>query len=152
MYKATKQWQPNRYMQKLVGDGILYFFVNVVYQIDYVLGFVANPTSKFAFFVSGFIYVAFYILIPRFIISIRELYDHDIRGRFHIDTGFGLVSRSNAGPDTTMSMMVFVDVNQGPEVEGATDNSHDLGMDRVRGPGMNNRSPLEPEPGCSSRV
>ncbi|KAF8126715.1 hypothetical protein EV363DRAFT_1173759 [Boletus edulis] len=29
MYKATKQWQPNRYMQKLVADGILYFFVYV---------------------------------------------------------------------------------------------------------------------------
>ncbi|KAF8139871.1 hypothetical protein EV363DRAFT_1152121 [Boletus edulis] len=29
MYKATKKWQPNRYMQKLVRDGILYFFVYV---------------------------------------------------------------------------------------------------------------------------
>ncbi|KAF8452865.1 hypothetical protein L210DRAFT_3639310 [Boletus edulis BED1] len=30
MYKATKQWQPNQYMQKLVGDGILYFIVYVL--------------------------------------------------------------------------------------------------------------------------
>ncbi|KAF8122286.1 hypothetical protein EV363DRAFT_1106998, partial [Boletus edulis] len=30
MYKATKQWQPNRYMQKLVGDGVLYFIVYVL--------------------------------------------------------------------------------------------------------------------------
>ncbi|KAF8119664.1 hypothetical protein EV363DRAFT_1196382 [Boletus edulis] len=29
MYKATKQWQPNRYMQKLVKDGIFYFIVYV---------------------------------------------------------------------------------------------------------------------------
>ena len=25
MYKATKQWQPNKYMQQLMADGILYF-------------------------------------------------------------------------------------------------------------------------------
>ncbi|KAF8122281.1 hypothetical protein EV363DRAFT_1182873 [Boletus edulis] len=29
MYKATKQWQPNRYMQKLAKDGILYLIVYV---------------------------------------------------------------------------------------------------------------------------
>ncbi|KAF8126721.1 hypothetical protein EV363DRAFT_1173548 [Boletus edulis] len=30
IYKATKKWQPNQYMQKLVGDGILYFIVYVL--------------------------------------------------------------------------------------------------------------------------
>ena len=29
MYRATKQWQPNRYMQLLVRDGILYFLLYV---------------------------------------------------------------------------------------------------------------------------
>ena len=29
MYKATKQWQPNRYMQRLVRDGIFYFLAYV---------------------------------------------------------------------------------------------------------------------------
>ena len=29
MHKATKQWQPNKYMQQLVRDGVLYFFVYV---------------------------------------------------------------------------------------------------------------------------
>ncbi|KAN0080135.1 hypothetical protein V8E55_009701 [Tylopilus felleus] len=29
MYKATKQWQPNRYMQQFVTDGVLYFLVYV---------------------------------------------------------------------------------------------------------------------------
>jgi hypothetical protein len=28
-YKATKQWQPNRYMQQFVKDGILYFLAYV---------------------------------------------------------------------------------------------------------------------------
>ena len=29
MYRATKQWQPNRYMPLLVRDGVLYFLVYV---------------------------------------------------------------------------------------------------------------------------
>ena len=29
LYKATKQWQPNRYMQQFVKDGIIYFLVYV---------------------------------------------------------------------------------------------------------------------------
>ena len=29
MYKATKQWQPNRYMRLLMKDGIIYFFTYV---------------------------------------------------------------------------------------------------------------------------
>jgi hypothetical protein len=29
MYRATKEWQPNHYMQLFVKDGILYFFVYV---------------------------------------------------------------------------------------------------------------------------
>ena len=29
MYKATKKWQPNHYMQQFVKDGILYFLVYV---------------------------------------------------------------------------------------------------------------------------
>ena len=29
MYKATKQWQPNKYLQQLVTDGIVYFLVYV---------------------------------------------------------------------------------------------------------------------------
>ncbi|KAF8125313.1 hypothetical protein EV363DRAFT_1104055, partial [Boletus edulis] len=29
LFKATKQWQPNQYMQKLVKDGIIYFVVYV---------------------------------------------------------------------------------------------------------------------------
>ena len=31
MYKATKQWQPNHYMQHLVKDGSLYFLAYVVH-------------------------------------------------------------------------------------------------------------------------
>jgi hypothetical protein len=33
MYKATKQWQPNRYIQQFVKDGIVYFFTYVLFII-----------------------------------------------------------------------------------------------------------------------
>ncbi|KAF8452882.1 hypothetical protein L210DRAFT_3519884 [Boletus edulis BED1] len=117
MYKATKQWRPNRYMQKLVSDGIIYFVVNVFYHITGLLALVSNNDSLF---LDTFSYIIFYPLIPRFIISIRELYDRDIHGRLHIDTGFGVQLRSNVGLDTTVSAMVFADESQAREVEGDT--------------------------------
>ncbi|KAF8126706.1 hypothetical protein EV363DRAFT_1173908, partial [Boletus edulis] len=135
--KATKQWQPNRYMQKLVGDGILYFIVNVLYQIIGVLG-AQNPITALFLIIS--LMVIFYTLIPRFIIGIRELYACDIRrGCFHIDTGFGVQSRSNAGLDTTVSAIVFMDGHQGPEVEG---DAGDLELGRVYTSGLNEDSPI----------
>ncbi|KAF8440000.1 hypothetical protein L210DRAFT_3541406 [Boletus edulis BED1] len=142
MYKVTKQWQPNRYMQKLVGDGILYFIMNIIFQVDLLALFTTPTDSTVRDFLDVFLHIIFYTLIPRFIISIRELHDHAIPGRFHIDTGFGVVSQSNAGPDTTMSAMVFVGGNQGPEAEGGTSNSSDLETGRVHGSGLNEDSPI----------
>ncbi|KAF8126736.1 hypothetical protein EV363DRAFT_562203 [Boletus edulis] len=102
MYKATKQWQPNQYMQKLVGDGILYFIVNVSYQSYIVFILIAAQTSITTLFLTVSLFLTlYYTLIPRLVISIRELYDRDIHRRFHIDTGFGVVSGLNAGQDTT---------------------------------------------------
>ncbi|KAF8126726.1 hypothetical protein EV363DRAFT_561121 [Boletus edulis] len=86
VYKATKQWQSNRYMQQLLRDGILYFVMNVVND---VVGLVRDPTYNASFFLDPFVFISFSTLVPRFIIGIRELYDRDIRGHFDIDTGFG---------------------------------------------------------------
>jgi len=151
MYKATKQWQPNRYMQKLVKDGILYFIVNVLFQTIDLLEGTGFSTGNTYLLLAGLICIAFYTLIHRFVISIRELYDRDIRGRFHIDTGFGMQSRSNASLDATMSAMVFMDGNQGAEAEGDTNKSGDLQveMDRVHRSRLHESSPSEPG---SSRV
>ncbi|KAF8427615.1 hypothetical protein L210DRAFT_3565041 [Boletus edulis BED1] len=149
MYRATKQWQPNRYIQQLVRDGILYFFVktyrNALYQVYVVSGLGAVATMNAQLVLSTFPFIIFYVLVPRFIISIRELYHRDIHGRrSHVDTGFGVQSRSSAGPDATVSAMVFVDGNQGPEVEGGTNSLGDLetgrsvhgsGLDEVTSPG-----------------
>ncbi|KAF8452898.1 hypothetical protein L210DRAFT_3639341 [Boletus edulis BED1] len=114
---------------------------NVLYQIIGVLG-AQNPITALFLIIS--LMITFYTLIPRFIIGIRELYACDIRrGRFHIDTGFGVQSRSNASLDMTVSAIVSMDVgHQGPEVEGDTDNSGDLELGRVHGSGLNEDSPI----------
>ncbi|KAF8131228.1 hypothetical protein EV363DRAFT_1332136 [Boletus edulis] len=134
MYKATKLWQPNHYMRKLVKDGILYFVVNVLFQIVDLLTVAGFPGSLDNIFITtflqAFVSITFYIAIPRFIISIRELYDRDIHRGFHIDTGFGVQSRSNAGADATVSAIVFEDGNQSSEVAGDTVTSADLEMGR----------------------
>lgn len=59
--------------------------------------------------------------MPRFIISVRELYDRDSRGRVYgIDSGFGVVSQHDAGQDATVSGIAFADNEAGGDqsVEG----------------------------------
>ncbi|KAF8126691.1 hypothetical protein EV363DRAFT_1347117 [Boletus edulis] len=143
MYKATKQWKPNHYMQQLVGDGILYFLVNVLFQVNDVINLGGNPSTDTSLFLNVFAYISFYTLIPRFIISIRELYDRDTRRCVHVDTGFGVQSQSlTMGLDTTVSAMVFIDGNQGPEAEDGMDHAGDLEMAcRMHGSGLNEDAP-----------
>ena len=43
MYKATKEWQPNRYMQLFARDGILYFLVYVSPFPFLSVPFVSSP-------------------------------------------------------------------------------------------------------------
>ncbi|KAF8427647.1 hypothetical protein L210DRAFT_3508914 [Boletus edulis BED1] len=137
LYKATKQWQPNRYVQQLVSDGIIYFALNVLYQIlDYVVfNDIGVPTTNASLILVASGYILYCTLVPRFTIGIRELYDRDISGRFHIDTGFGVLSQLNVDLDTTVSAVVF-GVNQGLGVEG------DIEMgDRVHESGLNENTP-----------
>ncbi|KAF8552119.1 hypothetical protein OG21DRAFT_174615 [Imleria badia] len=139
IYKATRSWQLNRYMRQLVKDGILYFLANMLYQIACVLnqgGTAPNSTS--ILLLDAFVYIIFYPLIPRFIISIRELYDGDVRGRLQgIDTGFGVLSQANTARDTTVSAMVFMDVNPvcNPQMEGDMGDSDAISI-KVVGEGM----------------
>jgi len=49
--------------------------------------------------------------MPRFIISIRELYDRSLHDRSQgVDTGFGMSSQTVAGGNTVMSAIAFADV------------------------------------------
>jgi len=59
---------------------------------------------------TAFSYIAICPIMPRFIISVRELYEHDIRGRWQgIDTGFGVLSQPSR-ENAAMSVVAFSDV------------------------------------------
>jgi hypothetical protein len=81
-------------------------------------------------------------MMPRFIISMRELYDRDPRGRWKgIDSGFKIfpqpISGESAG--TSMSVIPFVDIGpEGPSLimEGAT---NEFEMIRLEVLGVNAR-------------
>ena len=56
--------------------------------------------------------------MPRFIVSVRELYVRDLHGRWQgIDTGFGVLSQpiSNGNTTRTVSAIRFADVTLGQE-------------------------------------
>ena len=71
-------------------------------------------------------------IMPRFIISVRELYDRDLRGRWRgIDTGFGVSSQ----PVFSGSTIEFADVapgqGQGRVAEGEVDDSEAIRLDTL---------------------
>ena len=137
MYGATKQWQPNRYISQFARDGIYYFIVyvspvwyttprskltlerflepcrNTLYNIVTVIGSVVLTTTNDAMVINGLSMAASALLctaMPRFIITVRELYDRELRGRWQgIDTGFGVGSQ-NVSADTMLgSGIAFAD-------------------------------------------
>ena len=56
------------------------------------------------------------LMMPRFIVSVRELYDRDIhRGRQGIDTGFGVLSQPLASQNAPVSAIAFADVALGQD-------------------------------------
>lgn len=141
MYKATKQWRPNQYMQQLTADGILYFFV-YVYRLSFyhvrvpgqkltswiffptrnaflnvviILQNVPNETSTVIFFLFMVSFITIIPMTPRFIISVRELYDRDTRGqrRQGIDTGFGVLSQPTNSANMVVSAIAFANVSPG---------------------------------------
>jgi len=126
MYEATRQWQPNQYMKLLMKDGILYFLVNITQAL-----LQSNPTAVYSasqFDLFLLCYTTLCPMVPRFIISVRELYDRDLRGRWQgIDTGFGVLSQPVFSENAAVSAIVFTDVapgqEQGQVAEGEVDDS-----------------------------
>ena len=71
-------------------------------------------------FLATLSYTFIVVMSPRFIISIRELYDRDLRGRWNgIDSGFGVLSQAVASEDAVVSAIAFADVNPGQEEDRA---------------------------------
>lgn len=67
-------------------------------------------------------------MIPRFIISMRELYDRDLRDRWQgIDTGFGVLPESIASENAAVSTVAFTDTSGHDQiVEGNVDDSEGI--------------------------
>jgi len=127
MYRVTKQWQLDRYMNLLVRQGILYFLVIFVTSLINV--FVVSggfPTGWQGILLFLLQYVPLFTLIPRFILSIREMYARDVHGRrgSGIDTGFGL---SSSGRDAGGTAVVFADVEQDEDLECVGEASMEVG-------------------------
>ena len=68
--------------------------------------------------------------MPRFTISVRELYDHDLRGHFQgIDTGFGVSSRVEKGFPSTIA---FADAGEESRtLQGDADESGAIQLEPV---------------------
>jgi len=122
MYKATKRWQPNRFLLHLRGQCVptqtnsSHFsrkYRNLLNNIPHAIvdadGDLLDPDW---YLISSILWIAItFPIMPRFILSIRELYAKDtLRFCDGIDTGFGISSRVRniAGQDTFVSAIVFV--------------------------------------------
>ena len=95
------------------------------------VGSLVTTSSAGLLFLSTLSYTFIALMSPRFIISIRELYDHDLHDRWNgIDSGFGVLSQAVAGGDAVVSAIAFADVNQGQEegqaVEGGEGDSEGI--------------------------
>jgi hypothetical protein len=79
-------------------------------------------------------YTALYPIVPRFIISMRELYDRDLHGRWQgIDAGFGMSSQPVSGGNEVVSAIEFgnaaVGQEQGQVVEGEVGDSEAIQLE-----------------------
>jgi len=119
MYKATKQWQLNRFINLFVMEGVLYFIFMLGWNIINTLYAWGNfsPVGWQIIFVGFVEAVPIATMAPRFVLNVRELYARNIRGERGdgIDTGFGLSGLSGNG--TSRSAMVFADSGRSEGLE-----------------------------------
>ena len=82
--------------------------------------------------------LAFSLMMSRFIIGVRELYDCDIRARCQgIDTGFGVFSQPTASGSMVVSAIAFAAVagpgrGQGQAAEGEEEDSVAIRLEALR--------------------
>ena len=71
-------------------------------------------------------YVPLFTLVPRFVVSTREMYACDVQGigGGGIDTGFGL---SSSGRDAGGTTIIFADVGQDEDFEDVEETSMGVG-------------------------
>ena len=93
-----------------------------------------NSTSQFV--LNLLCYTTLCPIMPRFIISVRELYDRDLSGRWQgIDTGFGVSSQPSSSGNAAVSAIEFTDVvpgqEQGQVAEGEVDDSEAIRLEML---------------------
>ncbi|KAI9458223.1 hypothetical protein HD554DRAFT_2042139 [Boletus coccyginus] len=114
MYKFTKRWKTSRLMKLLAREGTAYFVVNLLFNIVIV---VQLPPIDFMTLLNALSYSLSCTIMPRFIISIRESYDRDLRSRQQgIDIGFGVFPHQIANGNAALSAIAFVDVTEQNQV------------------------------------
>ncbi|KAF8442247.1 hypothetical protein L210DRAFT_1054374 [Boletus edulis BED1] len=152
LYRTTKRLQFNRYMTLLVRQGILYFFVwkqTNQFQTGLMINFRPSTFLRLGNIIHGLAasgklplggwrlmllcvvqFVPLFTLLPRFIMSIRELYARDVQGRRGegIDTGFGLTSSDQEASETAL---VFVGVEEAEGLEDVEETDMDSMTTRV---------------------
>ncbi|KAF8135150.1 hypothetical protein EV363DRAFT_1582330 [Boletus edulis] len=134
LYRTTKRLQFNRYMTLLVRQGILYFFVTFLRLGNIIHGLAASgklPLGGWRLTLLCVVqFVPLFTLLPRFIMSIRELYARDVQGRRGegIDTGFGLTSSDQEAGETAL---VFVGVEEAEGLEDVEETDMDSMTTRV---------------------
>ncbi|KAH0831393.1 hypothetical protein J3R83DRAFT_14058 [Lanmaoa asiatica] len=124
--KTTKQKLTTRMGSLLTST--LFFNILTVIQPGYPL-----PTDLMVFLVT-LSYSVSCAIMPRFIISIRELYDHDFRIRSQgLDTGFGVFSQPITSGSTSVSGIALEDGNpeEGRAAEGDVDDSETIQLEVV---------------------
>ncbi|KAI9567798.1 hypothetical protein HD554DRAFT_2263343 [Boletus coccyginus] len=118
MYRATKRWQLDRYMNLFVKQGFLYFLAIFCFSLITVLAASGKLPEGGWQTIPLFILeeAPMYILGPRFIMGIRKVYEHDVQGRCgsRIDTAFGL-SLPDCGADRTAMFVDVEELNDGLE-------------------------------------
>jgi len=131
MYKATKHWQPNEYMKLLVRDGILYFLVNVLFDVPYFL-----TSTGVTLYISMVCLTSILLccMMPRFIISVRVLYDREPDRQQGIDTGFGVSSQLD-GQHAALSGIQFANIVPGEDqgMEGDENDAEAIRLEVVGG-------------------
>jgi len=108
IYRSTKQWHLNRYMNLLVRQGVVYFFAFFLLNLlNLLYGFHMLPKEGwFTILYLPAELVPAYTLTPRFVLSIRELYVRSIENGHSskIDAGFGLSGRFGTTTTGTTTM------------------------------------------------
>lgn len=115
-------------------DHIAIFFStrNVVFNIAVALEYGPQWNNISIIFLNVLSFIALCPLVPRFILSLRELYDRDLGGHWRgIDTAFGVSSQMISSRDAAASAIAFAEISseEGVAVEGCVD---DLEVIRLR--------------------